>query len=505
MENRLIYFATAAEQQAENAEVSQAEQDPDSDLKKAAEDLAQLEKLKAKPGGTKAVSEARALIDNPNLTPKAKELLQKKITAVEGAVNDRKLSPGKEKTLALDSAVDALKKSVAFQKKRLSDNATANSEFGKFASLSNAKELFKDVKVSVKSETKGSVDITFDKFNSLEGFKQLGLEQKQAYLKALREKLTGGTEGGTKAIEETLKKFSGDKELPKKWQEYAKNPEKDGDSREHAAKWLSENVPKIKLHAEQYDQYAKANQPLFEKAKLSPISKTEFAEKSTSERNQYFESLKQKIAAVDAGEAERMEKMKVSEGAEVGAIDAKNVAAIEKAKSDTTERAKTITPKIIDFVKNTKLNEATKARATELEKQTNDSDATDKIANLRTQAQSEEERQSFWEKAKDFFKGDKAADDHPDQAAREKDFDLQAEARKQVTAETLENTKNREDWEKALGVKNLQKDELAKVSSLLQNEKIDAKVVEDQINADAELKKILEQKAADDYETRAAA
>ncbi len=505
-EQRLIFYVNTAEQ---GAEISQSEKSPD-ELSQTADELAQLENLKAQPGGTKAAAEARTLIDDDKTPPGAKKILKEKITAVEGAANARKTNNSKETTDTLNSATASLKKSVETQKKRKAEHATFNSEFGRFTSLTNAKELFKDVKVSMDSQTKGSVDITWDKFNSLNGFKQLGVDQKKAYLKALNDKLAGNNPEGANAIDETLRKFKTDNRLPKKWTEaggYIDNPEKWGQTREEAAKWLMKNADNKILQANTAFKFLEGNRHSLEKAGVGMPTQSEIFEKSTDEFNKYFDGMKQKIATVDKDMAESMDAMKVSEGAEIKEIDTQNLEAMKKEADETSEKAKDITPKIVEFVKDMKLNQKTKEVAEKLkeESKTGADVEVNTVASMRERAQNNDQGgggMNTWETMKSFFgAGSKeASEGQPEQDGKKgekKDFDPEAIARKQVVAETLANNKNREDFEKALGVSGLEKEDLSKASGLLTIQNIDAKAIEDKLSSDAELKKLLERKAAE--------
>lgn len=323
MENRFVYFAASAEQQ-KNAEISRTEKSPDR-IQKTAEDLANIEKAgkgQVERGGRRAKGEASALVNSGKITDVAKSKLKERIASADKAAAELSQNPGNSNKIdALNKAVSVLKKSVEFQKKQMAKNATENSKFERFKSLANANELFKDVKVSMKSETKGGqFEITWKEFNSLEGFKKLGFAQKEAFNKALNEKLTGKNPEGANAIDGILKKFKNNKMLPKKWTReggYIDNPEKWGDTREHAAKWLQENADKKILHTETALKFLEGQQHLLEKAGIKMPSRDEIFEKSTSEYNQYFEGLKQKIAKMDTEAAVQIDKMKVSEGAKI--------------------------------------------------------------------------------------------------------------------------------------------------------------------------------------------
>ncbi len=499
MENRFVYFASPTEQQ-ENTEVSKTEKAPDG-LSKTADDLAQLEKLRAKPGGTKAASEARSLIDNSNVTEAAKKVLQQKIIAVEAAAADRKtgeLTP--QKTEALDKKTDALKKSVEDQKKELSAKAVANSKFERLSALPNANETFRDVKVSIKSKTHAN---TLTGFLAREDFRNLSLAQKNKYLDALYEKLGSNPD----ATSQVLENFSKDKRLPKKWQEYAKDPEKWGDTREHAAKWLQGNADKKILQAETAFKFLEGNSHLLEKAGIAMPSCGDVFDKSTSEFNQYFEGLKQKIAKVDTETAARMDSMKVSEGAEIKTISVKNVEAAEKEKADTAAVAEKIAPRLEQFAKVIDLAKFRTARENELKTAGKTEVATEAgAANLRERVQSGE-KIGVWGAAKNIlgFGKKAAADDYSEKMEGDKkEGNPEERARREVAAKMLGDPKMTDVLAKEMKLSSgMKTEDFARLESLLALEKFDAENVRAKLSP--EIKNVFKNNAADDFETKKAA
>jgi hypothetical protein len=504
MENRLIFFANET---AENVEAPKSETGTD-DLKDAAADLAQLEKLKAKPGGTKSASEARGLIDNPNTSDFVKESLKKKIGEVESAASERdnKLTP--ETTDKLNKTVAALEKSVKFQKGRISENASANSEFGRMASLGNSQELFKDIKISTESISKGSVDLTFAKFNSVEGFKKLGLDQKKELLKAMSKELLANPAATTA----TLEKFSKDSRLPDKWQKYAEKP--DPDSKEHAAKWLLENADKKILQAETAVKFMEGKQDLLTKAGERMPSRDEIFSKSTSEFNNYIESVKSKIASVDAEQAIHFEGLKVSEGEKIQTTEIQNTAAIEKAESEKTAQAEELTPKLQKFIEEQGLGKEATAREEKIKAAgKEETETADKVTNLRQQAQAGESV-GLAAKMKNFFKkkenktdentenSEKNPNEVSEKGEPKKEESFAERARREIAKETLDDPKTSEIFSKSLGLKTLNDQDAAKLSGLLSLEKTDAESVRGKLTP--EIKAILAQQAADDYEKKAA-
>lgn len=520
MENRLIFFASAAESQSENSEAPKSETSADNNLKEVGADLAQLENLKAKPGGHENITQARGVIDRPGTSDFVKDLLAKKITAVEAAASARQNKATPETTAALDKANAELAKSVKFQKERIAGNATADSEFGRLASLGNANEIFKDVKVAVDSQFKGSVELKW-KGNSLEEFRKLGLDQKKAFLKEMNKSLLDNP-AATTAI---LDKFSKDSRLPKKWQEYAKNPEKWGDTKKHAAEWLTGNADKKILQAETAIKFLEGKQDLLTKAGEKMPSRDDIFEKSPSEFNQYIEGIKSKIATVDAEQAKHFEDLKVSEGAQIQTTEIQNTAAIEKAEAEAKAQAEKLAPQLQKFKLDQKLGAKAAERERELENSGKKETATmDKVTSLRQRAQAGESvgvgaklksLLSFGKKAaaddynKDSAEG--AKDATAKNAGTEKETtkeedkpkeSMAARARREVASETLRDQKNAEDFSKILGLKNVSQEQAAQLAALLALEKTDAENV--RMRLSPEIKAILARQAADDYEKKKA-
>ncbi|MFH0776290.1 MAG: hypothetical protein V1936_01605 [Patescibacteria group bacterium] len=499
MENRLVFFAAAAEAQSENPEAAKV--DPSADeLKSAAEQLAKTEGAKAKPGGHQAVSQARSLMDNPQLSDFAKQLLQKKIGSVEAAVSARqnKLTP--EATATLNKAVADLQKSVNFQKSRLAGNATANAEFGRLASLENANELFKDVKISVNGkEFKWKKGGTGD-------FRLLSLEGKQALLKKMNEQVLANP-GATAAA---LEKFAHDPRLPKKWQEYAKEPAKWGHAKDHAAKWLLENSDKKILQAETAMKFLEGKAPLLAKAGERMPSRDEIFDKSTSEFNTYFDQLKAKIGKLDAAQAAQFDQMKIADAGKIQTAKAENTEAVKKIEAKDKNQAEKLAPQLQQFAINQKLAQKAAARQRELEAAGKKEVGTVEAAmSLRQRAQAGESV-GLGQKMKNLlgFGKKSAADNYPGQAKKDglpkEKRDFAAEARAGVAKDTLGDQKAAEEFYKGLGIRPpAAKEDSAKLASLLSLEKFDAENVRAKLTP--ELKALLARQAADGYEVKKAA
>ncbi len=515
MENRLVYFATQAEQQ-ESAEISKTEKTPDG-LQKTAEDLAQLEKLRAKPGGTKAASEARSLLENSNVTEFAKKLLQQKITAVEAAAANRKsgeVTP--QKTETLDKKVDALKKVVENQKKELADKAIANSKFERLATLSNANEIFQDVKISINSKSKGGA-VEF-KWGSIEGFKKLNLEQKNKMLEAMDKKLNNKSPESAKGVMAMRDKLLNDSDVPKSWKDWLKNPEKGwaGGSQEqknadYVVDWVNKNLGALIIQTEKFKQIVnqagsspKAAEQLSQKGVTCSLEK--FRESSRTDRNEILKSYSEVLAGADATLAKQAAEAGVSDGTEAENIQTKNTAAIERQAAEAEKSATGLVAGLKKFSQDQKLEKAFDAKKTELGQQSKDSETVDDVANLRARAQNG--NKINWLK-KILGKKEMVADDKPDaeinstqkeieeaQKNEGKEFDADVLARKQVVAEKMGDVKISDEYKKALGVREgISAEDLNKLSALAMLQKTDVDSVKTALTP--ELKKILETQAVD--------
>jgi hypothetical protein len=527
MENRLVYLAGAAgaTEQQENSEASQTEKNEDGELQKNAEDLA---KLQAKPGGRQEITNAKDLIDNPNTTQFVKELLKKKIVGVEAAVNDRKNKLSPETTEALNKANAELKKAVENTKTRLTKNAELNSEFGRMASLGNANEIFKDVKVSMKSIGKGgSVELKWSEFDSPEKISQLGIEQKQALIKAMNDELAGNTPEGAKGIETMKNNLLSNTNVPESWKEWLKNPESwEGGSAEqknlaYVTGWVNKNLgplviqtEKFKNIADQADANPKAAEQLSQKGVKCSLEK--FRESSRTDRNEILKNYSETLAGADSELAKKAAEAGVSDGTEAENIQTKNTAEMEKQVAETEKTAVNITPKLQEFIRDQKITQAIDAKKTELEEQTKDAETVDDVANLRTQAQSGEK--VGWLK-KMFGKKETGADD-PETSSKEKEgeeviseevaeaeaktgkeFDPEALARKQVMAEKMGDTKTADALKKTLGVREgISAEDLSKLSELATLQKTDTETVKAALTP--ELKRILEMQAEDENKAK---
>jgi len=489
MENRLIFFANPAEQ----SETSVAQNEQKDGLKNTADELANLENLKAKPGGTGEVAKAKAMIEGGKISDKAEDILKKQIDEVKAAVAKRKNKLTPETTKTLDAANAKLKKSVEFQKNRLAGNATADSKMNRLASLDRADEIFGEVKISVNGKN-------FEwKKGEMDNFRLLPLEGKKEFLAKMEKALLEKPD----AILAALEKFSRDSRIPEKWRKYAEDPEASGHTKKHAAEWLLANADAKILQSETVFGFLEKNNLVLEKAGVAKPSLDEIFEKSTSEVNQYIESVKSKIAKVDVEQAEHFENLKITEGAQIKTGEVKNTAAIEKAEAEKTATAEELAPKLQRFTLDQKLAEKAAARERELENSGKNEVATvDEAAGLRARAQSGESV-GFGAKMKNIFKFGKKveAQNDADETSAEKDEPGEKEsfaerARREIADETLGNPKTAEAFSRSVGLKNLSKEDAAQFSKLLALEKTDAENVRAKLSP--EIKAILERQATDD-------
>lgn len=327
-ENRLIFFGTIENQEA----VGTSKTEKSDDMKKEADMLAQLEKMKRDTEKTEKGEDERdaALRTVKFLDGKtsdaAKKLLEQQTAVVKNAKPER-----------LEAEVATLKKITDHEIIEQPQRIVRNAEYTHLANLPNKKEAFSNLNLVLSSKTGGDISVKNGEIINTK-FENLSREQQKTLLKAMKETLGNKSPESAKAVNAILAKFAHDSKVPKKHREYAKNPEKWNDDREHAAQWLLANADKIKLHTAQFDKFKNDNRVLFEQAKLVPISTEEFSEKSTGERNDYLEGLKQKIAHVDSDIATKMSSLKISEGTEIKSTHSEmKSSATEAEKSEQEE------------------------------------------------------------------------------------------------------------------------------------------------------------------------
>jgi hypothetical protein len=124
----------------------------------------------------------------------------------------------------------------------------------------------------------------------------------------------------------------------------------------------------------------------------------------------------------------------------------------------------------------------------------------DNQANLRANAKNEKsEKTGFFDKLKNVFSGKKVAADGYD-----KDV-LKEVANNQSATQVLAEKKNVEGFEKSIGVKNLDEEELQQARSLLTLEKFDPESIKLLFKQQESLQELLKRKTTDDYEKKLAA
>ena len=491
MENRLIYLAAPAAETQENGIDTLGSEKPDP-LKDAGAERAQLESLKAEPGGTEKTRQGKALIEGGKCSATTEDLLKKQISAVEAAVATRKNNLTPETTNALNKANEKLKATVEKQKNREAGNATADAKMNRMAGLGRADEIFKDVKISVNGK-----EFKWKK-GEMANFKDLPLEGKKDLLKKMEEALLASPDGTEKVLAEMKK----NKKLPDKWTKdggYCDNPEKGGQTKKQAAEWLLANADKKILQAETAFKFLEGKQDLLAKAGEGMPTKNDIFEKSTSEFNKYFESLKRKIETVDAEQAAGFEKMKISEGAKIETVGTENTAAIEKEKAETTATAEKITPQLKKIAETIDLAKLRTARKNELENFGKSETATQADAqSLRERAQSGEKIGAFaaMKNALGFGKKDSEKDEAGEP---KKEENLGDRANQEVAADLVGDPKKTDILAKEMNLRpGVSKEDWAKLAPLLALEKFDVPSVSGLMTP--EIKSILERQAAEDSE-----
>jgi hypothetical protein len=325
MENRLIYFAAPAAEKQEDGIDAPGSEKPDP-VKNAGADLAQLESLKAKPGGTESSRQAKEMIASGKVSEFTEKLFTKQVGVVEAAVAARKNNLTPETTEALNKANAVLKKSVDYQKSRLAENATSDAKMQRMAGLDRADEIFKDVKIQI-----GGKEFAWKK-GEMANFKDLPLEGKKDFLKNMETALLASPDG----TEKVLAEFKKNKKLPDSWTKdggYCDNPEKWGQTKAEAAKWLLENADQKILQAETISQFLEQNHQVVQKAGVAKPSLDQVFKMSTSEVNQFIEGARSKIEVVDAEAAKNLEAIGTANAAELQTADSKKVDLQEGEKS----------------------------------------------------------------------------------------------------------------------------------------------------------------------------
>ncbi|MCF7846417.1 MAG: hypothetical protein K9L85_04245 [Candidatus Peribacteraceae bacterium] len=508
MENRLIFFASPTEQQ-EGAETSKSEQGSNQ-LQQAADDYARA-KISAERGGHTAVADAERISQDKSAPEFTRLLMKNGAKKVKDAVAERNKNPTPEATTKLNAAVVELKNKIINFEKRKLENAAAESEIKQLSALPNAEQLFKDLKITLHSKSKGgSVDFKWKP--GAEGVSSLGLEQKKLLAKKMHEQISQNPEGG-KALESLRDNLLGNPDVPQSWKKWLKNPEAGftgaTDKQKnlgYVVEWIMKNLGELKAQTSEFSQISsqadanpQAAKELSEKGVRTSIDR--FRELSRTERNEVLKNYSNVLASTNADLAERAAKAGVSEGVEAEHVKTKNTAEIAKAKKETAIQAEQLSTQLQDFASSQKLSQKAAARERELAEAGKEAGTADQVANLRQRAQAGESV-GLSEKMKNLFRFGKktAADDYPD-AKKEEDF--AARARREVASEELENPKNLDEFSKSLGLKGVQKEEAAKLSQLLALEKFDAENVRGQLTP--EMKALLARRAADDYAEKKAA
>ena len=506
----MIFFAV---EQNENTETAKSERGAD-DLQNAAADFARAE-LIAEKGGHTAVSQAEQIAQNPETPLLSQKIMLKGAQKVKDAVNAREKNLTPETTKKLSEAVAELQRKIKNFEQRKFENAAAEAEIKQLSSLPNAKELFKDLKITLSSQTKGSITFEWNP-DDKKGVAGFGLEQKKAIAKTLRERLAAPPKGvdASKAVESLRDKFLSNSEVPKSWKDWLKNPEAgfDGASEKqktlgYVVEWVGKNLPdvvaqsaKFRAISERASANPEAAQKLSEKGVRTSID--DFRELSRTERNEVLGKYAEVLATFDSDLASRAAEAGVSDKVESENIQTKNTAELEKAETEKTAQAEKLAPLLQKFATDQNLAKKAAARERELTETGKEAGAADAVANLRQRAQSAE-KVGFGAKLKKLFgRGEKPeaassenSAENPENGEPKKE-DFAARARREIAGETLEDPKNLEDFSNSLGLKNVQKEEAGELAKLLATEKVDAENVR-ALLSEQKLRQILERRKAE--------
>lgn len=265
-------------------------------------------------------------------------------------------------------------------------------EYEELANLPGMKETAQGVTLATASE-KGFSG-TLQGLIPKEKFLSLNSEQKKAYINLLKKTLKGAPEGNA-TNESQKQRVLADSNVPQSWKEWLKNPgdpkwgvDKEGKkwTTGSVVEWIGEELPNLKLSTGRYERILEEGRHTINKNGIQTRSVEEFQKLSRGERNEYLNSLQNKLASVDTEFAKRMETAKVTEGAAAKTIGTE-MAESAKKKDEKLEKKVIETGKKIEqspVLKN--LRKKFADRKAELEKRTKESKLTEDTSNLRRQA-----------------------------------------------------------------------------------------------------------------------
>jgi hypothetical protein len=264
--------------------------------------------------GVKAEKYADQLAKDPNLSLPAKLRLAELRRKYEDA-------KGNEGKAGSEQAKLDFEEFVTEQIGRQQVTKMQVSEYDELASLPGMKETAQGLTLATSSE-KGFSGI-LQGLIPKEKFVSLNSEQKKAYLNLLKAVLKNAPEGNT-SVDGKKQRLLGDAGVPSNWKEWLRSPndpkwglDKNGKRWTAAsiAEWIEEELPNLKLSTGRYERILTEGHHTINKNGIGTKSIEEFQKLSRSERNEYLDSLQNRLSSVDKEFAERMETAKVTEGA----------------------------------------------------------------------------------------------------------------------------------------------------------------------------------------------
>ena len=338
-EGRIVSFENAQlKAKLKEQLASQKGDNLEEDFKRVADTSNQLEK-EIKQSTTRAEhakSQAKILIDSPNISEEAKMVLKQKEASIYAAIQTNEHKP-------IKTAGEDLEKSIRFQKERMEMNIRDADEFNRLLNLPNAEILFQNTKPKPPKHV-----LDFKKITSKE--KKNVLEKMQAELANIQ------NPASKEAVKKLLEQFSKDSTIPESWRKWAENPEAYGESDKekdpvYVAQWLSRNTGEMRLATLKYDSFIGANQLTFSKIGVAPHNKEKIQKMGRKERNHYIGFLREQIGRYDKEEAKKMGALEVSEGAEAKAIKSQS----DKIDNEKDKKLENNCDEIVDSINNSPL------------------------------------------------------------------------------------------------------------------------------------------------------
>ncbi|MFH1546598.1 MAG: hypothetical protein ABIE14_04435 [Patescibacteria group bacterium] len=450
MENRLIFVTAEQARSLEHVQSSELE-NLGVDMQNAAKQLSEMGNIRARPGGSVVADRLKKIGDHPDTPNVGKTNIEQLLTERKAAADVREKNINPQTTARLDAANGKIENALKKAEERIKERAILISKFERLATFGDADKIFANVQILAKGETKDFEWKQGGLSANLEGFKKLGIPKGKTFL-AEMEKAQLATPDGTDAL---LAKFANDPRLSKHRRDYAKNPEKYGDTKKHALEWFrgAAEVDKNILHRETAFAFLESKQPLLAKSGERMPSKNEIFEKSTGEFNQYFEGLKQKIAKVDTEAAAQIDKMKVSEGAEIKTAQVEMKTSGEEKEKAESDKFGELARKIKDSSVRKDLMRELDAKKKEAKKDKS-SDTQNRMAEVR----GSKEQPSLFKRMLSKFGGRKQEEE-----GKEDDAETHEQASKAVVDDLIGTESEATDRDENLKLSNSQRKQIAEM------------------------------------------